>query len=101
MNTKNILRKLGFIKTPKYSVCFAANNPFAGTWYTVRFTDGKTGMVIDKHNGTYDPVPRYTKDKEKVFVDFADAADSVYSEFLRTKKNSFLDFMHSSSNNSK
>lgn len=101
MNTKNILRKFGFIKTPKYTVQFAANNPFTGTWLTVRFTDGRTGIIIDKHNGTYDPLPRYIKDKETVFVDIADAADSVYSEFIRTDKRSFLDFIHTPSKSSK
>lgn len=84
MNIKYILRRMGLIKTPHYSMDFAANNPFKGTWYAVRFEDGRQGMVIDKHNGTYKARPEHIKDKGRTFVQIDDAVKSIYSELIRT-----------------
>lgn len=90
MNAKFILRRLGLIKTPEYTVSLAANNPFTGTFYTVRFSDGKTGMITDRHNGTYKAIPTYIKDGKKAFVSVSDAAESIYSELIRTGEKNFL-----------
>lgn len=84
MNIKYILRRMGLIKTPHYSVDFAANNPFKGTWFCVRFEDGRQGMVIAEHNGTYKACPEHIRDRGCTFVNIDDAVESVYSELLRT-----------------
>lgn len=84
MNINYILRRMGLIKTPHYSVNFAANNPFTGTWYSVKFEDGRHGMIVQKSDGTYIACPTYIKDTKKTFVGTDSAAESIYSELIRT-----------------
>lgn len=86
MNMKHLLRKLGLIKTPDYSISFAANNPFTGTWYSVKFIDGRHGMIVQKQDGTYKACPTYIKDAKKMFVDTDSAVESIYSELIRTNR---------------
>lgn len=79
MKIKTILLSLGITKTPEYSSSFGANNPFTGTFYTVRFPDGLWGFVCDTHHGVYKPqVKLLPKDSKKTFVSFDSAAKALY-----------------------
>ena len=79
MKLKTILLSLGLKKTPKCTAHFGANNPFNGTFYSVKFTDGLWGFVCDPHNGTFSPQTKLIpKDRKKTFVSFDDAVDALY-----------------------
>ena len=47
-------------------------------------------MITDRHNGTYKAIPTYIKDGKKAFVSVTDAAESIYSELIRTGEKNFL-----------
>jgi len=79
MKLKTLLYALGLKKTPKYSARFAANHPVNGTFFHVQFSDGKSGMVCDRRDGTFIPqVKLIPKDSRTTFVTFDDAAQALY-----------------------
>lgn len=68
---------------PDWKANFSASHPSTGGWYTVRFADGKHGMVNIKTNGTYCPICKMTERyKDTVFYTFDDAVEALYASIL-------------------